>query len=625
MKRYYQAFLLFLIFLFSTGINAQEVLLDLETNPQIFVKTNSLHQKTTGAVKLPFFDDFANYWVYPNADFWQDDNVFVNVSYGYQSKTIGVASLDALNAKGNIYSQASSNNFAADSLTSLPIRLDSLLDGSMQSISAADSIYLSFCFQPGGMGDQPETDDSLVLEFYAPSQDKWYHIWSSPGMSLFSVDTMYGSSFPEVFIPIIDTMFLQKGFQFRFRNYASISNNNYPSWAGNVDHWNIDYVYLDIDRSKNDTVFEDVAFNDWKSTLLKNYYAMPWNQYQANAAYEMADMVELAYTNYSNTLINLTKYTRIYELSPGGSSPYNPALTAANVNPLSSNSFSINPLPYSFSSSVTENAEFEVIFAINTNTISDLSRKNDTVKFYQRFYNYYAYDDGTAESGYGVNGTNAKLAYQFTLNTPDTLRAIDMFFNQTQNNASQQFFYLSIWDDNSGQPGNLIYEQSGVRPEYEDGLNQFHTYVLDDAIPLSGTFYIGYRKTNNDFLHLGYDKNTDKKDKIFFNPDGNWYHSMYDGALMIRPILGDKNYPHLSIEEEEPKVSIYPNPANNFITIDVDKQAQIILYNANGEKIFEQEIFNSTRLDVSSFSSGLYYVQIIQDKGVNLQKLIINK
>lgn len=625
MKRYYQAFLLFFIFLFSIGINAQEVLLDLETNPHIYGKTNNFHQKTTTAVKLPFFDDFANYWNYPNPDLWQDDAVFINVSYGYKPKTIGVATFDALNAKGNIYAHASSNNFAADSLTSLPIRLDSLLDGSMQSISAADSVYFSFCFQPGGMGDQPETDDSLVLEFYAPSQDKWYHIWSSPGMSLFSVDTMYGSFFPEIFIPIVDSMFLQKGFQFRFRNYASISNNNYPSWAGNVDHWNIDYVYLDINRSKNDTIFEDVAFNDWKSTLLKNYYAMPWNQYLANAAFEMTDMVEIGYTNYSNTTINLTKYTKIYELSQGGSSPYNPALTASNVNPLSSNTFTINPLPYSFSSSVTENAEFEVIFAINTNTISDLSRKNDSIKFYQRFYNYYAYDDGTAESGYGVNGNSAKLAYQFTLNTPDTLRAIDMFFNQTQNNASQQFFYLSIWDDNSGQPGNLIYEQSGVRPEYEEGLNQFHTYVLDDAIPLSGTFYIGYRKTNNDFLHLGYDKNTDKKDKVFFNPDGNWYHSMYEGALMIRPILGDKNYPHLSIEEEKTEVSIYPNPAKNHITIDVDKQANIILYNVNGAKILEQEIFNSTKLNLSSFSSGLYYVQTIQDDGINVQKIIINK
>ena len=39
--------------------------------------------------------------------------------------------------------------------------------------------------------------------------------------------------------------------------------------------------------------------------------------------------------------------------------------------------------------------------------------------------NYIAYDDGTAEAGYGlVNAKSGKVAVQFQLNTKDTLSAI---------------------------------------------------------------------------------------------------------------------------------------------------------------------------------------------------------
>ena len=63
-------------------------------------------------------------------------------------------------------------------------------------------------------------------------------------------------------IPITDSVFFNKGFQFRFRNYASLEyNENNPTWSSNVDFWNIDYVRLDRARTINDTVIDDVAFS----------------------------------------------------------------------------------------------------------------------------------------------------------------------------------------------------------------------------------------------------------------------------------------------------------------------------------------------------------------------------
>ena len=89
--------------------------------------------------------------------------------------SIGVVTLDALDENGLIYTHAETQPFGADTLTSNPIKLD--------CYNISDSLYFSFYYQPGGasrsyppvewerIGDHPETDDSLVLEFGYPTGD----------------------------------------------------------------------------------------------------------------------------------------------------------------------------------------------------------------------------------------------------------------------------------------------------------------------------------------------------------------------------------------------------------------------------------------------------------------------
>jgi len=115
------------------------------------------------------------------------------------------------------------------------------------------------------------------------------------------------------------------------------------------------------------------------------------------------------------------------------------------------------------------------------------------------------------------------LAYKFHTYKPnDTLRAVQMYFNQTLNDVSQKYFYLYIWDDNDGEPGDTLYTQIGERPTYEDSLNKFHTYIIDETLIISGTFYVGWKQISpgEEFLNVGFDKNRNAQDKIFFNVYG---------------------------------------------------------------------------------------------------------
>jgi hypothetical protein len=63
---------------------------------------------------------------------------------------MGVVTLDALGADGKVYLHGTRDVFGADTLTSRPIRLDSLFNPIRRVIRIQDSIYFSFYYQPGG-------------------------------------------------------------------------------------------------------------------------------------------------------------------------------------------------------------------------------------------------------------------------------------------------------------------------------------------------------------------------------------------------------------------------------------------------------------------------------------------
>lgn len=604
--------LLFLLIIFSELLNAQEVLLRLTKNPILQNKEDFFKSKEkSGPITLPFIEDFSSHFVYPDQNVFTDSLVFISGSFAYNPFSIGVATFDGFDQNGNFYEHGSSFQFPADSLSSTTIRLDSILSGSPHITSIADSLYFSFYFQAQGLGEKPDSDDSLVLQFYAANQDKWINIWASKGMSLLEFQTLYNADWKCVMIPILDTMFFNDGFRFRFMNYASYADLSFPTWASNADFWNIDYIYIDSDRDMNDSLPEDLCFKERKETLLKNHYNMPWNQFLANTSGEMSSNIDVPYSNYSASLINATERLIITDLS-GTTTTYNSGLSAANIPAYTDTSFYRSPVPYTFNSLVTNNAEFLVQLCINTATISDMIASNDTLAFYQRFYNYFASDDGIPEAGYGLSVDGALLAYAFTLNIPDTLQSIQMYFNKTLDNANEIYFYLTIWDDNSGAPGNIIYQQQGVLPQFDTGFYNYHNYLLENPLPVSGTFYIGWEQTSDEVLNIGFDMNSDRSDRIFFNTDGNWYNTLYEGALMIRPVLGSTAEVFLDIEEHQNDIIIYPNPCNHCGIISIQGLTEtpeiISIYNLNG-RLLLQEI-NSISIKTNELSAGFYLMKI---------------
>lgn len=553
--------------------------------------------KSTDTLELPFFDDFSYHSVYPNSSKWSDNYAFINSSYPVNPISFQVATLDILNEKGELYPHASTQVFEADKLTSLPINLE---------YPASENIFLSFFYQAQGLGDPPGERDSLTLEFYSPVEQDWFWIWSVTGESL--------QPFQQVLIPVTEANFLKKGFKFRFKNYGSLPNNpSVPGTIGNSDHWHIDYVYLDRDRSESDTLIKDVAFVRPIGSLLNNYESVPWDHFQLGKLTEMGAILPMYYKNNDNIVRNVSRSFIIKNLLDndvvrsfsGG---------AENLNPWQLREY-LPDIAYTYAAPTTDSAIFEVKAFLTTDAFD--FKANDTVSYIQKFSNYYAYDDGTAENGYGLTGQgteNARLAYRFQSFKIDTLRAVKFFFNRTLNDASRKYFLLTVWNEISGAPGEIIYQQENIRPEYEEGLNTFYTYHLENPVEVPLVFYVGWVQQTTDFLNVGFDVNRNNRSRIFYNIDGNWRNTSFNGSLMIRPVISSTALPTGIHNPTLFSLGVYPNPTTGIVYLEIPESENtdelfVYVFDVHGRLVINSRLINS-QLDLFRLPGGIYFLRL---------------
>lgn len=538
--------------------------------------------------------------------FWIDSFAYHNYRFGLNPRSLGVVTFDGLDENGYPYLINSAQTNYADRLTSKPI--------DMSALDASDSVYFSFLYQPEGLGDIPEQGDSLVLEFYAKDLDQWFRVWSING------DTVH--PFRAAHVNISDTKYFKKGFQFRFRNYGSL--------AGGLDHFHIDYVHLRTLSAFNDTLFKDFAFVYPLNSLLDTYTSVPWDHYKESTTNKMSDSVLIKLhngspnpENYQNGQINVY-YNGSFEgnfILQG----FNLAESNINYSPRTTHtSFNDCSNGYEYDRSKTGDQQ---TFEVKANASAQFPNfnVNDSTIFNQEFFNFYSYDDGSAEAAFGPTGTQARLAIEFNAYQPDSLIGINMHFVPSVTNVSNKLFLITVWDDNNGVPGTILYEDDPFFPNspiYGDETNQFHTYYFSGNIkvPVGEKFHVGWRQLDPERLNLGLDRNIDRSETIRFSVDGgfNWLTSPFPGSAMIRPVFSTALDPILSANsiETDTKVILFPNPTSQILNIGgiVDLEGvEIELYDAFGRFILKS---TNTQIDLSEYQSGIYFVRIpsISDK-----------
>lgn len=632
-KLTYNSLVVLLMIISGIGYS-QEQLRPLSGNVNSLPVNESKHQnkKTTSlpSLQLPFFDDFSYAYIepYPSANNWIDSNTYVNTGFAIAPISLGVATFDGLNKKGFPYNMSAPVSYSgvADILTSRPINLKSIPTSTSTTYyySPADSIFLSFYYQAEGFGEAPEPNDSLCLDFFKPRQNKWTKVWGRAGYNPSAIDT----NFYRVRVPVADTAYCDSLFKFRFRNNATIS--------GSLDHWNLDNVQMKQDYKYEDTLANNLVFVYKPSSFLKNYSVIPYRQY---------DTLEMAarFKNYiRNNFIGDESGNYIYTVTDGVGAPVptDPLIIFNNpgVKPFfgfgydttiaSKPIITIKPFAPTFTAPT-----FYTIKHVITNSLGG----TNFLTHVQKFSNYYAYDDCTAEQGYYLNTYGAKAALRFTLNVPDTLKSVRIYFDPIVDGALVQGsgFRLMVWSSSGGVPGTLLYKDSLMYPTYLSGShNLFPTYNLTSCLPLGvGSYFIGIQQITNKALNIGFDRNTNHMNALYYDIGNGWVQSAIPGSLMINPIMGCTDNPLLVGVSELAKssvIKIYPNPAQNNITVNFPgnqlETADLEITTALGQTVFTKSIISNEQIDISNLSNGLYFIHLKGNSlNISSQKLIISR
>lgn len=555
----------------------------------------------------PFFQDSARQFFLPVSDpnlLWVDNYVYHNYRFGDHPRTLGVMTFDGLDESGYPYAIGTTSSGYADVLTSKPIDLSGM--------SPADSVYISFIYQPQGFGDEPESTDSLLLEFFDSSNNQWNRIWGDTGRNV--------SPFCIVHLPLTGNNYFTDAFQFRFRNYGGLS--------GSLDHFHLDMVYLReaTPPAYIDTVFKDFSFVYPVNSLLNDYTSVPWDHYKESIDNKMSAAMEVVVFNGSSGPENYQDGA--VEISYAGVSEGDFILQGFTLAEQQINYAALDfatsyhdlKSGYEFPrdlSGVYE--EFDV--RVNASAQYPNYEPNDSTAFTQGFYNFYSYDDGSAEAAFGPTGAQARLAIHFEAYQPDSLIGVKLCFVPSVNDVSNKLFLLTVWDDENGEPGDVLYEDDVFNPRtpaYSQDKNQYLDYYFIDTmkVPVGNSFFIGWRQLDPERLNLGFDRNIDQSDEIFYSVNGgvSWLVSPFSGSAMVRPIFSTQMDASLGLiepETESIQISIFPNPVRDevFIKNAGESSNEKLLLDAAGRVLMSTM---EDSFDLQTLDSGIYFISVPQ-------------
>ena len=574
---------------------------------------------------LPFCDDFSGVrGPRPDRSRWLEDDVYVNDALAVNAPSVGVASFDGLDEGGLPYGEGFGN-------------LDQLTTTFIDLTTAAGTVYVKFYLQLGGLGQAPERSDQFIVEG-RDRDGEWVELIAVDG----SRSSTPSTDFDFYALPLADARFVHEEFQVRFRMTGNL--------AGGFDNWNLDYVR--VEEGDALATAPDIALTLPPRALLTPYSAVPYSQFVGNEDALLTPEVQVGLYNHFATSNNVTDSRVVVEDALGGTLLEAPLLGASQLNLPPGSTVATNtiaPAPFGDFVTAARAASREQLRRLDVRYELDIDddqsslpcvQTNDTARSVTVIDDYFAYDDGTAESALLPGGAGEELTVRYTASVQDTLRGIRMAFPRLGPlDADGQFINLRVY---IGQlDDEPEYEEILVRPYFpaavQDTLNALTTFGLFDAlgdpttliIP-AGDFYVGWQQVSDagSPVPVGLDLAYDNADAIFTEFGRGWQAipevlPQLRGSLMVHPVFSDEELQNSSPAPAAfaKTLRVFPNPTGGDLTLDLEgvdlgAGARYTLRDAAGRVVQAGTAVRALSLDVAR---GLYTLTVTTDAGERLR------
>ena len=112
-------------------------------------------------------------------------------------------------------------------------------------------------------------------------------------------------------------------------------------------------------------------------------------------------------------------------------------------------------------------------------------------------------------------------------------------------------------------------------------------------------------------------------------------YSIPNTGTSVAPVISSYGIPNticttvgIEIHENNSPIAVYPNPATDFVTMDLDQnfsEKNISLINSLGQIVFDKKNFkeNQLTIDLAGFQNGIYLAKVESDNMVYTKKLVI--
>jgi hypothetical protein len=216
------------------------------------------------------------------------------------------------------------------------------------------------------------------------------------------------------------------------------------------------------------------------------------------------------------------------------------------------------------------------------------------------------------ESTYDDNGNKTlDIEYEWDETTSQWLNKVKYEYTYDANgNMTLNIGYN--WDENTSQ----WIRASKEEPTYDANGNitlyigyTWHEYT--DQWTNSFTEEYTYDSNENMVLYIGYNWDENTSQWIAFEKT-TFYFSEHN--ITLNPKIPEK------------EISVYPNPAEEFVVFDVpdiSTSATIELFNVDGKKVLEQKLSENKQISVNNLGKGLYLFKLHDIENIYVGKITI--